>query len=104
MATVTTSSGTITVQGELTIGNAAELKGQLLQAMDDCGCALLDLSAVNDMDTAGFQLLSMLKGRAEATGTPFGITAHSPASRGLINLLMASGEFGITTTKKNRGV
>ncbi len=93
MATVTTSADTISVDGSLTIGNVSKLKEQLLKAMQSCQCCALDLSAVDNIDTAGFQILAMLKAHAETSGFSFSIVNHSTATRRIIKLLMATDEF-----------
>ena len=56
-----------TLSGELTIAAAAEVKGQLLQALEARGPLELDTSCVTEVDAAGLQvLLAALKSAASA--------------------------------------
>ena len=75
MSLGTTSDGaTLVLTGELTITTAGELKDTLLGALDaaddDEGLAL-DLAAVEEIDTAGLQLLLTLRRTAAESRTPF---------------------------------
>ncbi|GAB6042414.1 STAS domain-containing protein [Endothiovibrio diazotrophicus] len=67
-------------EGELTIFAAAELKQPLLDALNGAPGLTLDLSAVEELDTAGLQLLLLLAREARAAGTPFTLGPLSAAS------------------------
>jgi anti-anti-sigma factor len=83
------------LDGEITIYTAMELKKTILDALEECGQALhLDLSAVTELDTAGFQLLVLAKREAERRGKGFHIEAVSPATDELIRLYNMAGYFG----------
>lgn len=83
------------LDGEITIYTAMELKKTILDALGECEQALrLDLSAVTELDTAGFQLLVMAKREAERRGKSFRIEAISPATEELIRLYNMAGYFG----------
>ncbi|MGM9512848.1 STAS domain-containing protein [Roseateles sp. DB2] len=82
-------------QGELTIFRAAELKSEWLQALHDAdGTLELDLAGVTELDTAGLQLLMMLKREATAQGRPLRLHGHSPAVLEVFELLNVAAFFG----------
>jgi anti-anti-sigma factor len=56
------------VSGEATIYSAGELQTSLLDIAQDPGDKKLDLSGVEKMDTAGFQLLYLLHKEMESSG------------------------------------
>src|SRR5262245_41355599 len=77
------ASGALAVGSEMTVYSAADLKPVLL-AQTIVGQKLdLDLSQVREFDTAGLQLLLMLKRRA---GGQLRIVACSHAVRGALTL------------------
>ena len=49
------------IEGELTIYTAAETKARLLPLLAQCIDLEIDLSQVNEMDSAGLQLLILAK-------------------------------------------
>lgn len=63
----------------MTIYTACEMKGKLLQKLAKCQAMELDLSQVTELDTAGFQLLALLKREAEQGKKPLELKNHSPA-------------------------
>ena len=65
---MTSASNVIALEGELTIYRAAELKPLLLAALPGTGPLELDLAEVTEVDTAGLQLLMMLRREAQALG------------------------------------
>lgn len=77
-----------------TVFRAIPLKAWLLEQLEASpGGLLLDLSAVQDIDTAGVQLLLMLKREAEARGCPLMIGAPSEPVRALFDLYRLSDEL-----------
>ena len=64
---------------ELTIYSAAVLKEPLLALLEKSPVILVNLSEVDDIDTAGFQLLIMLKKEAMALGREVTFIEHSVA-------------------------
>ena len=56
------------VEGALNIYTALDLKTQLLQALEQPGALHLDLHSVDDMDTAGMQLLVLAQRECERLG------------------------------------
>ncbi|HEY2399871.1 MAG TPA: STAS domain-containing protein [Steroidobacteraceae bacterium] len=75
-------SGTVTVSGDMTVYVAAELKTALL-AEFAAGQTALDLSQVQEIDTAGLQLLLMLNRELQGT---LKIRACSPGVRATLEL------------------
>lgn len=54
------------IEGELTIYTATELKEQLLQEFGKCKQLQLDLSGVEEVDSAGMQILLLVRKQAIA--------------------------------------
>ena len=69
----------LTLNEDLTIYHALEQKNQLLDALSASETLELDLLQVSDIDTAGLQLLILLKKEALRTGKRVAIVAHSAA-------------------------
>lgn len=84
----------LSLTDNLTIYQAEALKTQLLQALDAGPELELDLSQVGDMDTAGLQLLIMLKRQAQQQGKQLSFQGHSPAVRSVIDFCNLAAEFG----------
>lgn len=83
-------------QGEMTIWRAAESKRELLAVLGDCeGKDIeLDLSDVQEMDTAGFQLLLLLKREAIRAGKNLRIVGHSQAVLNVLDTYRMAAYFG----------
>jgi anti-anti-sigma regulatory factor len=54
------------IEDDLTAVNAVRLREQLTGTLEGEGPVLLDLSEVEEMDTAGFQLLAALRQEADS--------------------------------------
>jgi anti-anti-sigma factor len=67
------------LDGELTIYRAAELKAELMAALDGAPTLELDLSAVTEIDCTGIQLLMLAKRVAANRQRGLRLTRHSPA-------------------------
>ena len=76
-------AGTISVAGDMTVYTSAELKTALL-AEAAAGNTCLDLSQVQEFDTAGLQLVLLLQ--RELRGT-LKIVACSPGVRATLDLM-----------------
>ncbi len=85
---------TIRIEGELTIYTAAEHKGQLFEHLHDCEALELDLSEVAEMDSAGLQILLMLKREADHADCRLRLTNHSQAVFEVLELLNMQSHFG----------
>lgn len=88
------ASQTLPLADDLTIYHALELKQKLLDALAANDELELDLSQVNEIDTAGLQLLLLLKKEAQRAGKRAVIVAHSQAVRSLIDFCHLAGELG----------
>lgn len=82
------------VDAELTIYTAAALKQALLDPLGKADEVEVDLSHVTECDTAGFQLLLLLKREAEDDGKRVSFSGHSPAVLKVLDLYNMVGFFG----------
>jgi anti-anti-sigma factor len=80
--------------GELTIYAVAEARARLGEALDQGPGLLLNLAGVEELDTAGLQLLVWLKQEARRRGRTLTLSAHSPAVLEVFDLLRVAGLFG----------
>lgn len=82
-------------EAEMTIYNAAEMKNRLLLALAESSTALeLDLSPVQELDSAGLQVLLLLKREAAAAGKTLYLSRHSPAVLDVLDLCGLAAFFG----------
>lgn len=88
------SSQPLAVTDDLTIYHALDLKPKLLDALANTQELELNLSQVSEMDTAGLQLLILLKKEALRAGKCVRIVAHSQAVSSLIDFCNMAAEFG----------
>ena len=85
----------LALEGDMTVQCAAELKPVLLRALEMQGSPVcLDLSQVTEIDSAGVQLLFMLRDAARAQQREMRIRAASPAVQAVFDLLGLNGCFG----------
>lgn len=82
------------IDGEMSIYSAAEHKSQLLDHLTDCAEVELDLSGVEEMDSAGLQILLALKREADRLGRGLRLTNHSQAVFEVLELLNMQAYFG----------
>jgi len=82
------------LQGALTIYEAAEARDRLSAALDQAPCLRLNLAGLEELDTAGVQLLVWLKQEARRRGRTLALAAHSPAVLEVFDLLQVAGLFG----------
>ena len=82
------------VQGSMTIYEAAADKPALLGALANATEMEIDLSAVVEMDTAGVQLLILVKRESLRAGKPVRLTGHSEASLDVLDRYNLAGYFG----------
>ena len=86
-----TTAETVIIDGELTIMVAAEQKANLLARLDAAAEALdLDLAGVTELDTAGVQVLMLLRREADAAGKS--LTLVRP--NGVVTEILALAGFG----------
>ncbi|MBI5900978.1 MAG: STAS domain-containing protein [Rhodocyclales bacterium] len=95
-STQTTPEGAIriTVEGDLGIYHATEIKQQLIDGLRSHPVLELDLSHVGEMDTAGFQLLALAKEESLRLGAVLRIVGHSSAVREVIEFFNMVAYFG----------
>ncbi|MEI7612424.1 MAG: STAS domain-containing protein [Betaproteobacteria bacterium] len=89
-----TSSHRLSLTEDLTIYHALEQKNILLDALATTSELELDLLQVSDIDTAGLQLLILLKKEAQRAGKRVAIVAHSQAVRSVIDFCNLATELG----------
>jgi len=79
---------------DLTIYHALEHKKTLLDVLGEADELELDLLHVGEIDTAGLQLLILLKKEAQRAGKRVSIVAHSQAVRSVIDFCNLAAELG----------
>ena len=84
----------LTLTEDLTIYHALEQKSALLNALADTDDLELDLMHVGEIDTAGLQLLILLKKEAQRAGKTISIVAHSQSVRAVIDFCNLAAELG----------
>ena len=80
--------------GVLTIYTAAQARDEVPAQMARHGARFLDLSGVEELDTAGVQFLLWLKRDMARTGSELKLTGHSPAVIEVLDLLKLASAFG----------
>lgn len=83
----------LVIDGDLTIYNAAELNRALLAQLDDAESLELELGGVAELDSAGLQVLAMLKREALQRGVDLQLTRHSEAVYEVLELFGMQSEF-----------
>ncbi len=81
----------VTLSGEMTIYNAAQIKATLAEAMRDAAEVEVDLSGIADIDTAGLQLMLIAK---RHPGCRVRFVNHSPEVLRLVDLANLGGALG----------
>ena len=85
----------IAIDGEMTIYRAAELKERLIDALAESDAVLeVNLAGVTEIDTAGLQVLMLVKREAAATGRTLRLLSHSRPVVAALELLNLAGFFG----------
>ena len=88
------ASQLLSLSQDLTIYHALEQKSVLLDALATSDALELDLLHVGEIDTAGLQLLILLKKEAQKAGKQVSIVAHSQAVRAVIDFCNLAAELG----------
>ena len=81
----------VALRGELTIYTVAEIKAGLAEAMAGADEIEVDLSGVDEMDTAGLQLMLIAK---RNPGKTVRFANHPPTVRRLVDLANLGGILG----------
>lgn len=111
---ITTSKGsgkqrrsTVVIEGTLTIYDVLASKKTLVEALNSVTELEIDLSQVTEIDTAGMQLLVLLKREALMAGKHVRLAAHSQASVEVLDRYNLGGYFGdpvvISSREPTRG-
>ncbi|CAK0748410.1 phospholipid transport system transporter-binding protein [Gammaproteobacteria bacterium] len=82
------------LEGDVTIYEAVALKTALIAALNEGPTLELDLSGVTELDTAGLQLLLLLKHEAQAENREIHLVQHSPVVQEIFDLCDLSTVFG----------
>ncbi|MCE9570197.1 MAG: STAS domain-containing protein [Rhodocyclales bacterium] len=92
--TTTDGATRLTVDGDLTIYQAVEIRQRLIDGVRANAVLELDLSHVGEVDTAGLQLLALAKRESHHLDHVLRIVGHSPAVREVIEFLNMVAFFG----------
>jgi anti-sigma B factor antagonist len=84
----------VAIAGEMTIYRAMELKDLLLDPFAVCGDVEVDLSGVEEIDTAGVQLLVLCKREATAHNKSLRLVGHSQVVLDALDLCDLGSYFG----------
>lgn len=97
-------SNHLAIEGEFTIYTVGELKERILGALLANDELEMDLSAVEEFDAAGLQLLIVAKKGASALNRKFRLTGCSAAVLSLLDLSGLESFFGDSLTTSEAGV
>ncbi|EXI67165.1 MAG: anti-anti-sigma factor [Candidatus Accumulibacter adjunctus] len=84
----------LVIDEDMTIYRAQEQKEQLLAALAAADQLELDLAGVGEIDTAGLQLLILLKREGLRQDKRLTISGHSPAVQHVLDFCNLVGVFG----------
>lgn len=93
----------VVVDGNMTIYEAAADKPALLDALATATDLEIDLSSVHEMDTAGLQLLILVKRESLKAGKVMRLTDHSPSSLDVLDRYHMASYFGDPVIFASRG-
>ncbi len=72
------NTGTLVIEGEITVQNATEIKTLLLDALEKTDTCFIDLQQITQIDLSGIQLLYAAKNYATNSNKDFKITGDCP--------------------------
>lgn len=84
----------LAVTDEMTIYTAAEQKQKLLGYLDECNEIELDLAGVSEIDSAGLQVLMLLKNESQRVDKDVRIVQHSQPVIEVLEILNLATRFG----------
>ena len=84
----------VNIQEDLTIYNALDVKKKLGKHLGKAPEMELDLSGINEIDSAGLQLFILLKREAKKECRVLRLVAHSPAVMDIIDTYGMAAYFG----------
>lgn len=82
------------VEGEMTIYTAADTKVRLMPLLAQCTELEIDLSQVNEMDSAGLQLLLLAKRECAERNGNLHLVGHSQAVLEVLDMCNMTAYFG----------
>lgn len=85
----------LSLEGDLTIYRAVELRNALVEALGRASAIDVDLSKVTEVDSAGVQLLMLVAQTAQARGIDLRFVELSPAVVEVIELLQLRWLLGV---------
>ena len=85
----------ISVAGDMTIPALPDIREAVLSRLSKAKRIEFDLSQVEDMDSAGFQLLFAVKKMAESSGMSMTVSAASSSVRDCMDIFRMGEHFGI---------
>jgi anti-sigma B factor antagonist len=89
------TSARLNIEGEMTLIRAVELRDALIGALEQQSSSVeVDLSGVNELDTAGVQLLLLAKRTALARNKELRLIGQSPAVVQVLETLNLATYFG----------
>jgi len=94
VATTHEGAPALALQGAFDLYAVAGARDRLGAALDEGPALRLTLAGLEELDTAGVQLLVWLKQEAERRGKRLYLHAHSPAVVEVFDLLQVAGLFG----------
>lgn len=88
------NSHRLAIAEDMTIYNASAQKQVLMNALAQHDLVELDLSSVSEIDSAGFQLLVLIKREAARLDKTASIVAHSQCVQEVVDFLDMAAHFG----------
>ena len=85
---------TLAIEEEMTIFTAAQQKLRLLSFLESGDVLEIDLAKVSELDTAGLQLLILVKREAVRRGKALNFILHSKAILEVLELTNLTNAFG----------
>lgn len=82
------------IEGELSIFNAIAVRDRMLESIEKGDEIEVDLAKVDEIDSAGVQLMVAAKREATRRNKPLRFVGHSPAVLDIVDLCDLSGHFG----------
>lgn len=84
----------LVIAEDMTIYNSLAQKQLLIESLARQDVVELDLSGVGEIDSAGFQLLVLIKREAARLGKTASIVAHSQCVQEVLDFLDMAADFG----------